>query len=84
MERETRPISIPAGIARDDGGGGLGEIGSGKALVATFLRAHSVYALLPKSAKVVVFDVDIPVRLAMFALVEHDVTAAPLWDPKGR
>ena len=86
---ETLPISIPAGSSEDAGGGGGGAGGgdetnaAGKLVLATFLRSHSCYELLPKSAKVVVFDVDIPVRLAMFALVEHDVTAAPLWDPKG-
>ena len=77
---ETLPISIPSGLSEATGAGS--SHAEGKAILATFLSSHTCYELLPKSAKVVVFDVDIPVRLAMFALVEHDVTAAPLWDPK--
>jgi len=29
-----------------------------------------------------VFDTRIPIQLAFYALVEHDMQAAPLWDPK--
>eukprot|EP00948_MAST-09A_sp_MAST-9A-sp1_P003295 g3295.t1 len=56
-------------------------IGDGKKLVETFLTSHSIYEILPMSAQVVVLDVDIPIKLAMFALIEHDLYAAPLWDP---
>ncbi|CAN0510506.1 unnamed protein product, partial [Ectocarpus sp. 12 AP-2014] len=34
--------------------------------------------------KVVVFDSSIPVQLAFYALVEHDMQAAPLWDSRER
>ena len=36
-----------------------------------FLRDWKSYDLIPESAKVLVFDVDIPMRLAFYALVEH-------------
>ncbi|KAA0161023.1 hypothetical protein FNF28_05229 [Cafeteria roenbergensis] len=49
-------------------------------LVAELLRSTTCYDALPHSGKVVVFDVGLPVRLAFFALVEHECTAAPLWD----
>jgi hypothetical protein len=43
----------------------------GRALVAAFLRSTRTYDILPESAKVVVFDVAVPVKLAFYALVEH-------------
>lgn len=50
------------------------------------LRSSAQILLSPHTAavlvrpQVVVFDVGIPIRLAFFALVEHECTAAPLWD----
>eukprot|EP00753_Platysulcus_tardus_P019457 PLAT7223.2.p1 GENE.PLAT7223.2~~PLAT7223.2.p1 ORF type:complete len:531 (-),score=209.90 PLAT7223.2:168-1730(-) len=48
--------------------------------LASYLATLSCYDIMPESCKVVVFDVDIPVRLAFFALVEHGLDAAPLYD----
>jgi len=53
----------------------------GKRVIAEFLRGSTCYDVVPKSCKVVVFDRNVPIRLAYYALVEHDITAAPLWDP---
>ena len=39
-----------------------------------------MYQLLPRSGKVVVFGVDIPVKLAFYALTEHGIPVAPIWD----
>lgn len=47
---------------------------------ASFLASTTCYDALPASSKVVVFDVTVPLRLAFYALVENEVTAAPLWD----
>lgn len=47
---------------------------------ASFLASTTCYDALPSSSKVVVFDVGVPLRLAFYALVENEVTAAPLWD----
>ena len=51
-----------------------------KRVIADFLRTHKVYSLLPRSGKVVVFGVDIPVKLAFYALTEHGIPVAPIWD----
>jgi 5'-AMP-activated protein kinase regulatory gamma subunit len=53
----------------------------GKRMISEFLSQHTCYDLLGKSAKVVVFDVNITIRLAYYVLVEHSIGAAPLWDP---
>ncbi len=49
-------------------------------VIAEFLKAHTVYELLHRSGKVVVFGVDIPVKLAFYALTEHGIPVAPIWD----
>ncbi|CAM9467940.1 unnamed protein product [Chrysoparadoxa australica] len=57
---------------------------AGKEKVNEFLASHSCYDLLTHSGKVVVFDASIPIQLAFYALVEHDMQAAPLWDSSQR
>ncbi|CAM9439911.1 unnamed protein product [Pylaiella littoralis] len=57
---------------------------AGKERINDFLRNHVCYDLLKHSGKVVVFDSSIPVQLAFYALVEHDMQAAPLWDSRER
>lgn len=54
---------------------------AGRDAISTFLDGHTCYSVLRASGKVVVFDTRIPVQLAFYALVEHDMQAAPLWDP---
>ncbi|CAM9171900.1 unnamed protein product [Phaeothamnion confervicola] len=53
---------------------------TGKDRINEFLRSHVCYDVLKHSGKVVVFDASIPIQLAFYALVEHDMQAAPLWD----
>lgn len=55
---------------------------TGKEAIGTFLEGQTCYSVLRASGKVVVFDTRIPIQLAFYALVEHDMQAAPLWDPK--
>jgi len=45
-----------------------------------FLKENSVYAMMPTSSKVLVLDVEVPLRLAFFALVENSASSAPIWD----
>eukprot|EP00939_MAST-03C_sp_MAST-3C-sp1_P002353 g2353.t1 len=45
-----------------------------------FLRNTTCYDIMAESAKVLVLDVQIPLRLAFFVLVENSVSSAPLWD----
>ncbi|ESO88020.1 hypothetical protein LOTGIDRAFT_193883 [Lottia gigantea] len=46
------------------------------------MRAHKCYDLIPTSAKLVIFDTQLNVKKAFFALVYNGVRAAPLWDSK--
>ena len=45
-----------------------------------FLQQHSAYELIPESGKVVLLDLDFPVRQAFHALYEQSLASAPLWD----
>lgn len=47
-----------------------------------FFRFHKCYDLVPTSAKLVVFDTQLLVKKAFYALVYNGVRAAPLWDSK--
>ncbi|TMW65655.1 hypothetical protein Poli38472_008297 [Pythium oligandrum] len=49
-------------------------------VIRKFLMTHKCYELIKNSGKVVVFDVKIPINLAFFALVEHDIKSVPIWD----
>ncbi|KAL7546387.1 hypothetical protein ACHAWF_009723 [Thalassiosira exigua] len=55
---------------------------TGKQAIVSFLESQTCYSVLRASGKVVVFDTRIPIQLAFYALVEHDMQAAPLWDLK--
>mmetsp|Transcript_10665 Transcript_10665/g.23577 ORF Transcript_10665/g.23577 Transcript_10665/m.23577 type:complete len:363 (-) Transcript_10665:185-1273(-) len=84
----TSSIGIGAfpGQAAGSATGMLGERevvrNTGKQAIVSFLESQTCYAVLRNSGKVVVFDTRIPIQLAFYALVEHDMQAAPLWDPK--
>ncbi|KAH7698745.1 loechrig isoform VII, partial [Aphelenchoides avenae] len=49
---------------------------------ALFFKAHKCIDIVPNSSKLVVFDTELPVSKAFFALVYNGVRAAPLWDSK--
>merc|ERR1711935_878112 len=49
-------------------------------IFAKFFHYHMCYDLIPTSAKLVVFDTQLLVKKAFFALVYNGVRAAPLWD----
>jgi 5'-AMP-activated protein kinase regulatory gamma subunit len=55
---------------------------SQEAVYSLFMKAHKCYDLIPTSSKLVVFDTELPVSKAFFALVYNGVRAAPLWDSK--
>eukprot|EP00201_Polytomella_parva_P022963 CAMPEP_0175046128 /NCGR_PEP_ID=MMETSP0052_2-20121109/4848_1 /TAXON_ID=51329 ORGANISM="Polytomella parva, Strain SAG 63-3" /NCGR_SAMPLE_ID=MMETSP0052_2 /ASSEMBLY_ACC=CAM_ASM_000194 /LENGTH=614 /DNA_ID=CAMNT_0016309819 /DNA_START=1556 /DNA_END=3400 /DNA_ORIENTATION=- len=48
--------------------------------ISDFLHSHTAYELIPESGKVVVLDIDLPIRQAFHALHEQDTASAPLWD----
>ncbi|CAF1371823.1 unnamed protein product [Adineta steineri] len=47
-----------------------------------FMKTHSCYDIMPKSSKLVIFDTQLAVKKAFYALVYNGVRAAPLWDTK--
>ena len=68
---------------------------AGRDAIASFLQSHSVFELVRASGKarkrkpvassmwcsqVIVFETNIPIQLAFYALLEHESSAAPLWD----
>eukprot|EP00736_Rhodelphis_marinus_P011576 Rmarinus@m.22280 len=48
--------------------------------VGSLLRTLTVYDIIPASVKVVIFDLELNVRSAFYALTEHDMQAAPVFD----
>ncbi len=46
------------------------------------MKCHTCYDIMPKSSKLVIFDTQLVVKKAFFALVYNGVRAAPLWDTK--
>ncbi|UJR30366.1 hypothetical protein I4U23_017901 [Adineta vaga] len=47
-----------------------------------FMKNHTCYDIMPKSSKLVIFDTQLAVKKAFYALVYNGVRAAPLWDTK--
>jgi len=47
-----------------------------------FMTNHTCYDIMPKSSKLVIFDTQLAVKKAFYALVYNGVRAAPLWDTK--
>jgi 5'-AMP-activated protein kinase regulatory gamma subunit len=48
------------------------------------MKCQTCYDIIPKSSKLVIFDTQLAVKKAFFALVYNGVRAAPLWDTKRR
>jgi 5'-AMP-activated protein kinase, regulatory gamma subunit len=44
---------------------------AGRQAINSFLESQTCFSVLRASAKVVVFDIRIPIQLAFYALVEH-------------
>jgi len=86
IETHISQHSSNTSFPRSGSGGGLlheREVvrATGRDAISTFLDSHTCYSVLRASGKCVVFDTRIPIQLAFYALVEHDMQAAPLWDP---
>ncbi|KFM66003.1 5'-AMP-activated protein kinase subunit gamma-2, partial [Stegodyphus mimosarum] len=57
------------------------DLGEDENLVfVKFFKCYRCYDVIPISAKLVVFDTQLLVKKAFFALVHNGVRAAPLWD----
>jgi len=68
-------------ISGEDTENGDEDTIEGRRVIGEFLQSSTCYEIIPESSKVVVFDRKIPIRLSYYALVEHEIGAAPLWDP---
>ena len=55
---------------------------SDEGIYAYFMKYRTCYDIMPKSSKLVIFDTQLGVKRAFFALVYNGVRAAPLWDTK--
>eukprot|EP01025_Chloroclados_australasicus_P065857 TRINITY_DN8987_c0_g2_i1.p1 TRINITY_DN8987_c0_g2~~TRINITY_DN8987_c0_g2_i1.p1 ORF type:complete len:555 (-),score=65.30 TRINITY_DN8987_c0_g2_i1:432-2096(-) len=66
-------VMVPVAMQEDDPGFTLRKI-------QEFLQSHTAYELIPESNKVVLIDLDFPVRQAFHALHEQGVASVPLWD----
>ncbi|KAG6459328.1 5'-AMP-activated protein kinase subunit gamma-2 [Manduca sexta] len=49
-------------------------------LLLNFFKYHKCYEILPKSAKVIIFDTQFFVRKTFSTLISHGIRSAPLWD----
>lgn len=49
-----------------------------------FMTAHNCYDLIPTSSKLLVFDTQLGVKKAFFALIYNGLRSAPLWDAAQR
>ncbi|XP_059060609.1 5'-AMP-activated protein kinase subunit gamma-2-like [Achroia grisella] len=49
-------------------------------LLLNFFKYHKCYEILPKSAKVIIFDTQFLVRKTFPTLISHGIRSAPLWD----
>ncbi|XP_067614996.1 uncharacterized protein SNF4Agamma isoform X5 [Eurosta solidaginis] len=58
----------------------LSDLEDDSQIFVKFFRFHKCYDLIPTSAKLVVFDTQLLVKKAFYALVYNGVRAAPLWD----
>ena len=67
MDSSVRSITLYLGVEENQ-------------ICVRFFRFHKCYDLIPTSAKLVVFDTQLLVKKAFFALVYNGVRAAPLWD----
>eukprot|EP00053_Salpingoeca_punica_P017983 m.174631 g.174631 ORF g.174631 m.174631 type:complete len:528 (+) comp17331_c0_seq1:470-2053(+) len=53
-----------------------------RSFIVKFLQKHTCYDMMPSNGKIVVFDTQLLVKKAFFALVQHGIRSAPLWDSR--
>ncbi|KAG0266224.1 AMP-activated serine/threonine-protein kinase regulatory subunit [Actinomortierella ambigua] len=51
-----------------------------KSAMATFLKQHSAYDVLPVSYRQIVFDTTLLIKKALSVLMQYGIVSAPLWD----
>lgn len=82
MAVDTAPSSVPSIPGGDASPIALdpSEPAHSRKKLKDFLISHTAYELIPESGKVVVLDLDLPVRQAFHALHDQGMASAPLWD----
>lgn len=78
----SRSQSLRRGVASDSMLSKLELITKGdpEAVYSRFMQAYICYDVIPTSSKLLVFDTQLRVKKAFYALVYNGVRAAPLWD----
>jgi len=84
MQKQTPKSPGHQTDASGDSTGGGGRSETNDDIFVKFFRFHKCYDLIPTSAKLVVFDTELLVKKAFFALVYNGVRAAPLWDSRNQ
>lgn len=85
VERQQRPLaqSMPArSRSRSLSACGAADdlVLAERLQVSMFLKKVTCYHMMPESGKIVVFDTQLLVKKAFFALVQHGMRAGILWD----
>ncbi|KJE89943.1 protein kinase [Capsaspora owczarzaki ATCC 30864] len=52
----------------------------GRKLYTAIMKQHTCYDLVPDSGKIIVFEVNLLVRKAFYALLQNGLRSAPIWD----
>lgn len=69
------------GDATDGSNVAMQDLDDNEELIFTkFMKAHNCYDLIPTSSKLLVFDTQLGVKKAFFALIYNGLRSAPLWD----
>jgi len=56
------------------------HVHAGQALYGGYLQQVKCFSMMPQSGKIVVFDTQLLVKKAFYALVQNGMRSAPLWD----
>ncbi|KAG8182890.1 hypothetical protein JTE90_004255 [Oedothorax gibbosus] len=85
VRRRSRSDSVPLQADPLKDKIDIEDLGENENLVyVKFFKCYRCYDLIPVSAKLVIFDTQLLVKKAFFALVHNGVRAAPLWDSNSR
>eukprot|EP00123_Amoebidium_parasiticum_P012323 comp21280_c0_seq1/m.29044 comp21280_c0_seq1/g.29044 ORF comp21280_c0_seq1/g.29044 comp21280_c0_seq1/m.29044 type:complete len:352 (-) comp21280_c0_seq1:83-1138(-) len=60
----------------------LQAIADGRKAYCEYLNRYTCYHLIPQSSKMIVFDTNLLVKKAFFALLQNGIRSAPVWDHK--
>lgn len=76
----TRLFRLPKRYTENFGLDNVAGGNSEELVYAKFMSSHLCYDVMPSSSKLVIFDTQLSVKKAFFALIYNGVRSAPLWD----